>query len=355
MGRRVVVRYRLADGRATDVLGELVTWDALAGELVVLARSGPVRVALTDLLLGKPVPARAVRRLGVAALQDVMADGWRPQEQEHYGGWRLRAAGGFTGRANSVLPIGAPPAPLGEAVDHVERWYAERSLPARFAIPWALRDAPPERDEAGRVAPSADIKPDELRMASPTGVPSRSLDLELERRGYELDTPTLVLTCSVDPALLRERGSLAAESRERSASGEPAMRLAVDVRDQPDAAWLSLYHYRGKPLPDNAIDVLTSAPWQRFASLRTPTGEVAAVGRVAVSRGWAGITAVEVAPDRRRQGLGRAIMAGLLDVAVEAGAQASYLQVARANRGARALYAALGYTEHSGYHYRIQP
>ena len=38
-----------------------------------------------------------------------MVDGWPPLERGELGGWMLRAAGGFTGRANSVLPLGDPP------------------------------------------------------------------------------------------------------------------------------------------------------------------------------------------------------------------------------------------------------
>ena len=73
--------------------------------------------------MGKPVPpapgpdaaaARAPRvpRLSVLDQHEVMADGWQPIEQEEYGGWRLRAAEGFTGRSNSVLPLGPPPVAL---------------------------------------------------------------------------------------------------------------------------------------------------------------------------------------------------------------------------------------------------
>ena len=39
------------------------------------------------------------------------------------GSWLLRADGGFTGRANSALPLGDPGLPLAGAVDEVEAWY----------------------------------------------------------------------------------------------------------------------------------------------------------------------------------------------------------------------------------------
>ena len=41
---------------------------------------------------------------------------WQAPEQERLGDWLLRAAEGFTGRANSALPLGDPGSPLPEAV-----------------------------------------------------------------------------------------------------------------------------------------------------------------------------------------------------------------------------------------------
>ena len=37
---------------------------------------------------------------------------WRGTEEEWLGEWLLRAADGFTGRANSALPLGDPGLPL---------------------------------------------------------------------------------------------------------------------------------------------------------------------------------------------------------------------------------------------------
>jgi GNAT superfamily N-acetyltransferase len=318
VGRRVVLRHALGDGRATDVLGELVAWDSPAGYARVATRRGEVSVLIADILLGRPVPPPPVRRLSVTQLQDVMADGWQPLEREDYGGWRLRAAEGFTGRANSVLPLGDPPAPLAAAVDQVEEWYAARGLPARFAVAWALGSGPGE--------PGDGLDP---------------LDRELAARGYRLDTPTLVMT-----------GSLAAGGYDRPRA------LTVRLSDEPDEGFLSLYRYRGQELPPVAARVMVSAPAQAFVSLRlregAEAGRTVAVGRVASSRGWSGISAVEVAPDHQRRGLGRLVMAALHAWAADRGDHSTYLQVARSNDAGRALYDRLGYAVHSGYHYRIR-
>ncbi|MFL6098386.1 MAG: GNAT family N-acetyltransferase [Actinomycetales bacterium] len=342
VGQRVVLRHALADGRATDVIGDLVAWDSPSGYARLVTRQGEVSVALADIILGKPVPPPPVRRLSVTELQDVMADGWQPLEREEYGGWRLRAAEGFTGRANSVLPLGNPPAPLVRAVDHVEQWYAARGLPARFAVPWPLGAGPGEPGDG-----------------------QDPLDVELDARGYALDTPTLVM---VRPLLgYPSRAALPSESR--SAGPERPSRAAFEgypngeglevvVADEPDEGFLALYRYRGQDLPPVAARVMVSAPAQAFVTVRRPgagpAARTIAVGRVASSRGWSGISAVEVAADHRRQGLGRVVMAALHDWAADRGDQATYLQVARSNVPGRALYDALGYTAHSGYHYRIR-
>ena len=44
VGRRVVLRHLLADGRATDVLGELLAWDDPAGYARVATTRGEVEV-----------------------------------------------------------------------------------------------------------------------------------------------------------------------------------------------------------------------------------------------------------------------------------------------------------------------
>ena len=60
---------------------------------------------------------------------------WQAPETEPLGEWRLRAAAGFTGRANSALPVGDPGLPLPEAVAAVEDWYRRRDLRPMIVLP----------------------------------------------------------------------------------------------------------------------------------------------------------------------------------------------------------------------------
>lgn len=70
---------------------------------------------------------------------------------------------------------------------------------------------------------------------------------------------------------------------------------------------------------------------------------------------WAGFQAVEVDPDRRRQGLGSAVMTALAQRALAEGASAAWLQVETENDGARALYDGLGFVTHHRYHHFRAP
>jgi hypothetical protein len=58
-GIRVVVRYRLDDGRATDALGPLLLVDATL--CVVETQRGRETIALADVIAAKAVPPRALR------------------------------------------------------------------------------------------------------------------------------------------------------------------------------------------------------------------------------------------------------------------------------------------------------
>ena len=63
VGHRVVVRRRLPDGLAGDLLGELLRWDDTT--VVVRDRNGLVHeVARKDVLAAKRVPPPPTRRTG---------------------------------------------------------------------------------------------------------------------------------------------------------------------------------------------------------------------------------------------------------------------------------------------------
>jgi N-acetylglutamate synthase len=74
-------------------------------------------------------------------------------------------------------------------------------------------------------------------------------------------------------------------------------------------------------------------------------------GVAAYADDWVGFRSIEVDPERRRQGLGLAVMAALLEWGAERGATTAYLQVLDDNAPAIALYESLGFTTHHAYRY----
>jgi GNAT superfamily N-acetyltransferase len=311
IGRRVVVRYRLRDGgQATDVLGRLEAWDDRT--LSVRRADGEtVDVPTADVVAAKVVPPRPVVRREVRALEAAAALGWQAVETSWIGGWLLRAAGGFTGRANSCLPLSSPGLPFAKAVAQVERWYSARELMPAFQIPAPL---------------------------------SAGLDDFLDRAGWPAATEdVLVMVADVEALAALLRTDLP----------------TVTITSEPDAAWLAVYRYRGSVLPPGALQVLVNADAVSFGSVEQ-AGRRVTVARGAVSEGpdgrrWLGLTAVEVAPEARGRGLARQVMAGIAQWARRHGATDVYVQVAEPNATAVGMYLRLGFTEHHRYHYRRRP
>src|SRR6185437_12927275 len=117
VGHKVVVR-RVAERGYTDVVGVLV--DAGPEFLVVRRRDGTlVEIGRAAVAAMRPVPA-APR--DVLALEEIAALGWPAPETRRLGRWLLRAAEGWTGRGNSVLPLGDPGLPLDDALAEVTAW-----------------------------------------------------------------------------------------------------------------------------------------------------------------------------------------------------------------------------------------
>ena len=80
--------------------------------------------------------------ISISALELVASGSWQPPELGRLGEWQLRAAEGFTGRANSALAVGDPGVPLEQAIDLVTAWYTARGLPPTLAVPYLLGDRP---------------------------------------------------------------------------------------------------------------------------------------------------------------------------------------------------------------------
>ena len=265
--------------------------------------------------------------VSIGELERAAAGGWRAPEEAALGDWLLRAAGGFTGRANSALAVGDPGLPLAAAITKVCRWYRARDLPPMVAVPYPL-------DQPGSSAIDRFLG-DEL------GWPVR---------------PGAATVMTADPGEVAAQAAGAGDTADAGVTAGTAAHMGpdVDMAAEPDEGWLALYRFRGRRPPPVARRLLMSAPWQAFASVRE-AGDTLAIGRVAVAGDWAGLTAVEVHPRHRRRGLGGAVTAALASAAAARGVAGLYLQVEDDNGAARALYRRVGFADHHGYRYRVAP
>ncbi|MCZ7477479.1 GNAT family N-acetyltransferase [Micromonospora sp. WMMC273] len=315
VGHRIVVRriVGIREGRTlfSDALGELV--ELSETHITLSTDAGPLRVPVAEVHRAKRVPpARRPTAAAVVALELAADEAWPAPVRGRLGDWRLRWADGWTGRANSALPVGDPDRPLPAALDAVQRWYAERGGPALVNTP--------------------------LPLAAPVGA-------ELDARGWTSRPPVLVQTVPL-------RTLTAAPLPGDASAGAPPVTLA----DAPADDWLAIAAGRKGGLPDAARQVLTGTPRVRFAELRED-GRLLAVGRGTVTGEgrWLGVSLLETVPQARRRGLAAAVVRALAGWGAAEGATHAFLQVEQSNTGAVALYRGLGFTTHHTYLTRVAP
>ena len=307
VGSRMVVRYAvggIGPGGGpvmSDVIGRILAVDDMT--VAIERRDGSmVSVALDSIVTTKVVPPVPVRsrnahRVSAENLMRICTRGWPPVVSEPLGEWELRAAGGFTGRANSVAVHGDPGCADDEALAAVVEFYRDQRLRARAQVivgsPWerVFRDA---------------------GWAVLAGVPDGAI----------------VQVAQMADALA-QAGALAEASDDAE----------IVVESTASDAWMRGYHRVEDP--EIARAVLEGAHTVGFISL----GE-SAIGRIVVTGEWAGISGVEVTPGARRQGLARRIVDTGLHWAAARGADKVYLQTMRDNASALALYAPYGFRDH---------
>jgi GNAT superfamily N-acetyltransferase len=183
----------------------------------------------------------------------------------------------------------------------VVEWYRERRLRPAIAVPLPL---------GGRVQP------------------------ELDRRGWDTITPTLVMTADL--------------------GGRYPVSPDVVLHREPTPEWFMDVGGRKGGLPAAARAILTGVPETRYAA-GYADGVLVATARGVLTDGWLGISVVGVEPDRRRQGWAERLSLALAGWAVDAGVERAYLQVEASNTPAVRLYERLGFRTAHIYVVRREP
>ena len=307
VGTRVSVRQRVGerDGRPlfSDAVGDLV---ADATGLVVHTRRGPVRIDPDAVVAARAVPPPLPRRAGlsaVVALESLCADAWPAAVDEPLGQWRLRAAGGFTGRANSALAIGDPGLPVPDALAAVTAFAQRTGTRPRVQVP----------------------------VGSPW-------DSAVEAAGWVLNSThaagaeVAVLIGDLDPV---------------AAAPVP---LPVDLPERPAPEWFREEY----PAAARAVLDPGGTPPVGFGIVRDGAAVLGRV-RACLVDGHVHVAMLHTAEAVRGRGIATGMLSAAAGWGLARGAQWMVLQVALQNAGARSLYGRLGMVEHHRYRYLVPP
>ena len=355
VGRRVIVRHALTDEEAlasgkktTDVIGHVLSMDPFVVRPQVRAGvRADESVAAVDfsdkhILIVKALPDHPVRNSDIRAVETATAKAFPGIAHVVESGWLLRAGDGITERSNSALPLepGASTQPV--PLEKIKSFYDSHDLPVRIAIP----DRIAKPAQALVAGPEWTVGPDIVVM-------TRSLDGDLPPAELAAESHSAV-------QVLDEHSAV-------QVLDEHSVELAdvqVDIADQPDDDCLGLYHFRGTTLPEHALQLLRNEIDGRmcFGRLQVPDNNAPeGIRTVAITRGtltesddgrvWLGFSAVEVAADMRRRGLGTLLGIHMMHWGTQHGADSAYLQVLGSNEAGIALYRTLGFTEHHRHRY----
>lgn len=312
-GERVVIR-RVIDGQHSDVIGHVV--DLNEKELVVRPQAvggfpsalAEVRIPRAQVYVVKKLSPRRVRNSEIRDVELAYSEAFPGIEHTWAsdGQWLLRAGDGITERSNSAAPLGRSAVFTPVPVAEIKAFYARHKLPPRVLIP----------ERIGKQAEQL-----------------------AKDHGWELGPEIIVMT------------------RELTDLPTPDERAEFRIDEQPDRAWLGLYHFRGKPLPEHALNLLRERinGQMGFGRLVDETGETIAITRGTItsagSRQYLGYSAVEVAHAFRRQGYGTQLGIHMLSWGAACGATTAYLQVIASNSAGIGLYEKLGFIEHHRHRY----
>ncbi|QVI99666.1 GNAT family N-acetyltransferase [Corynebacterium diphtheriae] len=289
VGDRIVVRQEEFDtiGHVLNVDPLIVRPHARGG---LPSNAEPVRI--DNPLMIKRLSPRTVRNADIRAIEVATAKAFPGIEHTWCGQWLLRAGDGVTERSNSAAPLGPQALFTPVPYEEIKEFYRRHNLPALILVP-------------ERIAPA---------------IPSDGPEI-------------IVMTHPLDN--VSEIDDVHAE-----------------FLDQPDDDWLELYHFRGKALPRHALELLRTTIDGRMCFGRIKRdGKTVAITRGTITDSYLGYSAVEVAPEYRRQGLATELGAAMLAWGKAHGAHTAYLQVIESNAAGIGLYHKLGFVEHHRHKY----
>ena len=239
--------------------------------------------------------------------EELSLNAWPSLQTQFYDGWVLRYTNGYsyTSRANSVNMLYPSTLAVHEKIDECEKRYFAQGVPTIF-----------------KITDGVDIQFDKL----------------LEERGYDIVTPTYLMTANL--------------SNLHFEPGECIMTNTIDND------WMETYF----AISRYADEMKKNISRQLHGNIKVGVicgkiisgGMPVACGLFAIERGYAGLFNVVVDETHRGKGYGKGICESLLYAVKNIGVENAYLQVVQDNDKAVNLYTKLGFEKLYSYWYRVK-
>ena len=238
--------------------------------------------------------------------EELSLNAWPALQTQHYDGWILRFAEGYTRRSNSISPLYPSTIALHEKIAHCEQMYSSRGLDTVFKITDAVQ---PE-----------------------------NLDAFLAEHGYTASALTSVQIVSQDALIT------------------PAINT-INASTTLTDSWLESYCRLSNRQPIPAMRKILEnilLPRQFMMLTSGDENQIAALGLGVIERGYLELYDIVTAEALRNRGFGMQLMVHLLHWGKANGASHAFLQVMCDNPPALRLYEKLGFNEIYRYWYRTK-
>ena len=298
IGQRFSIRLHDPQGGYRDVVGHLKSATTLINRKGQEVSFDPEQIFIWREIVERPTLAGkgAPLTLRVLELDQICDLTWPATESIENSGWLMRAAGGVTNRANSVLPLAASLEAgalnnFAEKLALAQDFYSERNLPTIFQV----------------ALPTWQLLSDKLL----------SMGAIETLRGNTMVTDI------------------------NSVKQKITAGIEIVQSDQFNDDWLRI-----QPTP--GIEKILSGSAATYLRL-VSNGQTVAACRIALANGWSSLTRVFVHQDFRGKGLGKILVAAALESSFEQGATKAVLQVEASNAIAIGVYESLGFNFHHEY------
>ena len=298
IGQRFSIRLHDPAGGYRDVVGHLKSATTLINRKGQEVSFDPEQIFIWREIVERPTLAGkgAPLTLRVLELDQICDLTWPATESIENSGWLLRAAGGVTYRANSVLPLAAS-LEAGALNNFAEKFaiaqdfYRERHLPTIFQV------------------------------ALPT---------------WQLLSDKLLSMGAVETLHGNTMVTDLTSVKQKIPAG-----IEIVQSDLFDDDWLGI-----QPTP--GIEKILARSAATYLTL-VSNGKAVAACRIAIANGWSSLTRVYVHQDFRGKGLAKTLVAAALESSFEQGATKAVLQVEASNAIAIGVYESFGFNFHHEY------